>query len=103
LLDLLDLLALLGLLAAFSMPTRANVVDEVDPFIGTAGEGNTFPVVSLPFGFIQVSPDTAGAANGAAGYKHDRLISGFSPQHISGMGGPLYFHISVLPMTGVLR
>ena len=32
--------------------------DSVDPFIGTAGDGNTFPGATLPFGMIQWSPDT---------------------------------------------
>ncbi|WP_181373076.1 GH92 family glycosyl hydrolase [Massilia glaciei] len=74
-------------------------IDWVDPFIGTTGEGNVFPGATLPFGFIQVSPDT-GPGSGAGGYKRDRQIDGFSQQHISGMGGPLYGHISLMPATG---
>ncbi len=96
-------------------------VDWVDPFIGTEGYGNVFPGVSLPFAFIQVSPDTgpndltrASAAasalgqgslgnSGAAGYKHDREIEGFSQQHISGMAGPVLGEISIFPLTGELE
>lgn len=77
-------------------------VDLVDPFIGTAGAGNVYPGVTLPFGFIQVSPDT-GPGSGAGGYKHSKHINGFSQQHISGMGGPLYGMISVFPLTGALE
>ncbi|NQV01670.1 MAG: hypothetical protein HQ542_03420, partial [Bacteroidia bacterium] len=31
------------------------VTDYVDPFIGTAGHGHTYPGASYPFGMIQVS------------------------------------------------
>jgi putative alpha-1,2-mannosidase len=30
----------------------------VDPFIGTGGHGHTFPGATLPFGLVQLSPDT---------------------------------------------
>ena len=30
----------------------------VDPFIGTAGMGHTFPGACVPFGGVQLSPDT---------------------------------------------
>ena len=99
-------LAILGLIACLSgaaMPGFAETskLDHVDPFLGTLGGGNVFPGVSLPFGFIQVSPDT-GPGSGAAGYKFDKPIRGFSQQHISGMGGPLFGHIALLPITGGL-
>lgn len=88
-------------LNAQSAPIASSNIDSVDPFIGTAGDGNVYPGVTLPFGFIQVSPDT-GPGSGAGGYKHDKNIDGFSQQHISGMGGPLYGEVSLLPMTGPL-
>ena len=83
-------------------------IDYVDPFIGTAGDGFVYPGATLPFGFIQVSPDTRsrpvkGGFTGAGGYNFSNQIDGFSQQHISGMGGPLYGHISVFPMTGALK
>jgi predicted alpha-1,2-mannosidase len=74
-------------------------VDKVDPFIGTAGEGNTYPGVSMPFGFVQPGPDT-GPGSGAAGYKFDRRIRSISQQHLSGMGGPLFGQLSLMPATG---
>ena len=30
----------------------------VNPFIGTGGHGHTYPGASLPFGMVQLSPDT---------------------------------------------
>src|SRR5581483_5558313 len=59
----------------------------VDPFIGTAGGGNTFPGASLPFGMMQWSPDTGADAWYEYGQKR---IYGFSLTHLSGAGCPLY-------------
>lgn len=56
----------------------------VDPFIGTGGDGNTFPGAVAPFGMVQFSPDTRAPS---IGYKHgDRQIQGFSLTHLSGVG-----------------
>src|SRR3974390_132965 len=68
--------------------------DSVDPLIGTAGGGNTFPGATLPFGMIQWSPDT----NQDAWYRYDeKQLFGFSLTHISGAGCPLYGDFAVLP------
>lgn len=90
---------LLGLATTARAQIAEAPIDLVDPFIGTAGSGNVYPGATLPFGFIQVGPDT-GPGSGAGGYKQDKPIDGFSQQHISGMGGPLFGQISVFPMTG---
>ncbi|WP_046243335.1 GH92 family glycosyl hydrolase [Hymenobacter terrenus] len=98
----------LGILGTHSRAQAAPVappkapVDWVDPFLGTAGDGNVYPGATVPFGFIQVGPDT-GPGSWAGGYKFTKNIDGFSQQHISGMGGPLFGEISVLPMTGALQ
>jgi len=91
----------LALLAQPQSPPASDApADQVDVFIGTAAGGNTYPGATLPFGFIQVGPDTS--AGGAAGYKYKKPINGFSQQHISGMGGPILGEISVFPLTGPL-
>ncbi len=73
--------------------------DTVNPFIGTAGGGNTFPGATLPFGMVQWSPDT----NGDAWYRyHEQSIRGFSLTHISGAGCPQYGDFAVLPTTAEL-
>ncbi|WP_210516010.1 GH92 family glycosyl hydrolase [Hymenobacter terricola] len=102
----LGLLLLLGAVGpargqVASGPASLAPIDCVDPFIGTLGEGNVYPGATVPFGFIQASPDT-GPGSGAAGYKLNRAITGFSQQHLSGMGGPLYGEVSLLPLTGPL-
>jgi predicted alpha-1,2-mannosidase len=73
--------------------------DAVDPFIGTAGGGNTFPGATLPFGMVQWSPDT-----GQDGWYFygDKKMTGFGLTHISGAGCPLYGDFAVLPTTGSL-
>jgi predicted alpha-1,2-mannosidase len=79
--------------------TAPGAYDAVDPFIGTASDGNTFPGATLPFGMIQWSPDT----NPEAWYKYDpKKIYGFSLTHISGAGCPLYGDFAVLPVAGEL-
>jgi len=73
--------------------------DKVDPFIGTAGGGNTFPGATLPFGMMQWSPDTN---HDAWYFYNDKQIQGFGLTHISGAGCPLYGDFAVLPMTSPL-
>ncbi len=36
----------------------ADLAEFVDPFVGTAGPGHTFPGACVPFGLVQASPDT---------------------------------------------
>jgi predicted alpha-1,2-mannosidase len=74
--------------------------DAVDPLIGTAGGGNTFPGATLPYGMIQWSPDT----NTDAWYAYtDKQIDGFSLTHVSGAGCPLYGDFAILPTTAELK
>lgn len=74
--------------------------DAVNPLIGTAADGNTFPAATLPFGMIQWGPDTR-----ADGWYHygDKTLRGFSLTHISGAGCPLYADVPVLPWTGEVK
>jgi len=91
-------LSLLASIAA-SAQSATMAYDTVDPFIGTAGGGNTFPGATLPFGMMQWSPDT----NHDAWYFYsDKQIKGFSLTHISGAGCPLYGDFAVLPTSSAL-
>ena len=95
---------LVFLFALSVLPTQAQSArspyDTVDPLIGTAGGGNTFPGATLPFGMIQWSPDT-----GHEGWYFypDKQITGFSLTHISGAGCPLYGDFAVLPTAAELK
>ncbi|MCK5105201.1 MAG: glycoside hydrolase family 92 protein, partial [Cyclobacteriaceae bacterium] len=58
----------------------------VNVFIGTEGDGNTFPGATMPFGAVQLSPDTGleGPAKfGSYKYNHNTII-GFSHTHLNG-------------------
>jgi predicted alpha-1,2-mannosidase len=75
----------------------------VNPFIGTGGHGHTYPGATLPFGMVQLSPDTRidGSWDGCSGYHYsDSIIYGFSHTHLSGTGCSDYGDISLMPAIG---
>ncbi|HWY38330.1 MAG TPA: GH92 family glycosyl hydrolase [Bacteroidia bacterium] len=82
---------------------RAQVTDHaqyVKPMVGTGGHGHTFPGAVLPFGMVQLSPDTRndGSWDGCSGYHHsDTVIWGFSHTHLSGTGCSDYGDILLMP------
>lgn len=63
-------------------------INYVDPFIGTGFHGHTYPGATVPFGAVQLSPDTrAGNWDACAGYHYDdTTLNGFSHTHLSGTG-----------------
>ena len=73
----------------------------VNPFIGTGGHGHTFPGATMPFGMVQLSPDTRiDNWDGSSGYHYsDDIIYGFSHTHLSGTGIPDGCDILFVPMT----
>ncbi len=78
----------------------AKPVDMVDPMIGTAAHGHTFPGATLPFGMVQLSPDTRDDTwDGCSGYHFsDDSIQGFSHNHLSGTGCGDLGNVLVLPL-----
>ncbi len=75
----------------------------VNPFIGTAGHGHTFPGATLPFGMVQLSPDTRidGSWDGCSGYHYsDSVIYGFSHTHLNGTGCSDFGDIMLMPTMG---
>ncbi|HLG03986.1 MAG TPA: glycoside hydrolase family 92 protein, partial [Bacteroidia bacterium] len=78
----------------------------VDPMIGTAGHGHTFPGATAPFGMVQLSPDTRvdGSWDGCSGYHYsDSVIFGFSHTHLSGTGCSDYGDILLMPGKGEIH
>jgi predicted alpha-1,2-mannosidase len=75
----------------------------VDPFIGTDATGNTFPGATMPFGMVQLSPDTYNDGCCSGYHYRDSAILGFSHTHLSGTGVADFGDILVLPLTGDLR
>ncbi|MBO0805148.1 MAG: GH92 family glycosyl hydrolase [Nocardiopsaceae bacterium] len=70
---------------------------------GIAGGGDTFPGPDMPFGMIQWSPDTSPQRQNAGGYWYDSSqTTGFSLDHLSGAGCPVYGDVPILPMVGAV-
>lgn len=76
------------LLCACSSGGDDCVTGYVDPFAGTGLHGHTYPGASVPFGMVQLSPDTRTAGwDACSGYHYDDTsIIGFSHTHLSGTG-----------------
>lgn len=80
-----------------------NYSQYVNPFIGTGGHGHTYPGATVPFGMVQLSPDTRidGSWDGCSGYHYDdKLIYGFSHTHLNGTGCTDYGDIMLMPTMG---
>jgi len=89
----------------------------VDPFIGTRGMGHAYPGATVPFGFVQLSPDTDTSRYSldgksynkkvyeyCAGYQHgDPTIVGFSHTHFHGTGHSDLGDFLVMPTVGPLK
>lgn len=86
---------------AFAKPARPATTPP-DLFIGTGGDGHTFPGASLPFGMVQLSPDTDTARwDTCSGYHHgDASLLGFSHTHLSGTGIGDMLDVLVVPCRG---
>ncbi|MDY6985424.1 MAG: GH92 family glycosyl hydrolase [Candidatus Thermoplasmatota archaeon] len=76
----------------------------VNPFIGTDAHGHTFPGATVPFGMVQLSPDTGTEGwDWCSGYHYsDSSIMGFSHTHLSGTGCADYGDILIMPAVGEL-
>lgn len=87
----------------------------VNPFIGAStsvgdagvyhGLGKTFPGATVPYGMVQVSPNTITGGDNASGYSYEhKTIEGFAFTQMSGVGwfGDLG-NFLVMPTTGKLE
>ncbi len=108
------LLLLLFPIASFSQ--QRNLIQYVNPFIGTEKMGHTYPGATVPFGAVQLSPDTDTIPyelNGrynkdvykyCAGYQYnDPTIVGFSHTHFSGTGHSDLGDFLIMPTVGALQ
>ena len=92
----------------FIAPVSGQVRDYtklVNPFMGTAADGNTYPGAAFPFGSVQLSPDTKITGPGMCGgyYFSDSAILGFSHTHLSGVGEPEYRDVLFMPTVGEIH
>jgi predicted alpha-1,2-mannosidase len=93
---------LLTFFSACQKQTEDSVLQYVDPFIGTGFHGHTFPGATVPFGMVQVSPDTHLMGwEASSGYHYpDSLIYGFSHTHLSGTGIGDMGDVLLIPYSG---
>ena len=80
-------------------------VDYVNPMIGTAEHGHVYPGATVPFGMVQLSPDTRDNTwDGCSGYHYsDTSILGFSHNHLTGTGCPDLGNVLLMPTVGDLK
>lgn len=80
---------------------ETNLAQYVNPLVGTDFHGHTFPGAIVPFGMIQVSPDTRlDSWDGCSGYHYsDSIVYGFSHTHLSGTGCLDYGDVLLMPFT----
>ena len=95
---------------------KKSPVDYVNPFIGTKSMGHTFPGACVPYGAVQLSPDTENVPHNidgvyrkdtyryCAGYQYDDpTIVGFSHTHLSGTGHSDLGDVLLMPTVGELK
>lgn len=94
--------AALALVDALPVGAAGTAPARPDLFIGTGGDGHTFPGATMPFGMVQLSPDTDTArwATCSGYHKGDSSILGFSHTHLSGTGIGDMLDVLVAPTRG---
>lgn len=99
--------AVCGLLSACNTNKRGTIdyTQYVNPFVGNADNGHTFPGACAPFGLIQVSPESGnGSWRYCSGFNYDDdSIAGFAQTHLNGTGVPDLGDIRLLPFNQKLR
>jgi len=103
-------------LFGLAQSAEKQLIEYVNPMAGTQRMGHTFPGATVPFGAVQLSPDTDTipyAVNGkytgrayeyCAGYQYDDpTIVGFSHTHFSGTGHSDLGDFLIMPTTGKLQ
>src|SRR3984893_15488705 len=85
--------------------TAEDMTQYVKIAIGTGGHGHTYPGATVPFGMVQLSPDTYNEGwDWCSGYHFsDSSIMGFSHTHLSGTGIGDMLDILLMPCTGHVK
>lgn len=110
------ILLFISTLITVTFNAQKNLIPFVNPLIGTEKMGHTYPGATVPFGAVQLSPDTDtipyevnGKYNNevykyCAGYKYeDKSIVGFSHTHFSGTGHSDLGDFLIMPTQGILQ
>lgn len=109
-------LMIAGLSTGFAQNNQSSLVQYVKPIIGTQRMGHTFPGATVPFGAVQLSPETdtipyevngkyvADVYKYCAGYQYDdKTIVGFAHTHFNGTGHSDLGDFLVMPTVGKLQ
>jgi len=109
-------LILFAILSFHCFGQNQNFIQYVNPLVGTKNMGHTYPGATVPFGMVQLSPETDtvqyelnGKYNGdvykyCSGYQYDdQTIVGFSHTHFSGTGHSDLGDFLIMPTTGELK
>jgi predicted alpha-1,2-mannosidase len=104
-------LLLVSVLKLPAQSVNKKITTYVNPFIGTAAidkkslPGCAFPGATMPFGFVQLSPDTKHEVNRpCSGYDYnDKTIVGFSHTHLNGTGIADLLDVLIMPITGDIK
>lgn len=109
-------ISILILIPVISFSQPSGLTKYVNVFNGTKNMGHTFPGACVPFGFVQLSPDTDsvmyekdGKYNPdvyryCSGYQYeDKTILGFSHTHFSGTGHSDLGDFLIMPTTGEIK
>ncbi len=110
------LLITISSLNLFAQNKTKTPYDYVNPFIGTDDMGHTYPGAVVPFGLVQLSPETDSVlySNGkgynpdvykyCAGYQYtDKTIVGFSHTHMNGTGHSDLGDFLIMPTVGKIK
>lgn len=114
------LICIIGLALCSTLSSTAGAtpspIDHVDPFIGTDDMGHTYPGATVPFGLVQLSPQTdlvpysfgegynPEAYRYCSGYQYgDSTIAGFAHTHFNGTGHSDLGDLLVMPTVGPLQ
>ncbi|MCX6929986.1 MAG: glycoside hydrolase family 92 protein, partial [Verrucomicrobia bacterium] len=94
-----------AMLAAATAAAASHPVNEPLPMVGTAKHGHAYPGAIVPFGMMQLSPDTPIKGwDGCSGYHYsDTAIRGFSHTHLAGTGCACLGDLLLMPMVGEVR
>jgi predicted alpha-1,2-mannosidase len=91
-----------GMIGCTGLAQTPDSCEHVNPFIGTADNGHTFPGATVPFGLVQVSPETGNMKwRYCSGYNYaDSAIFGFAQTHLNGTGCADLGDILLQPFIG---
>jgi len=92
-------------LLAAPRSTVAGPTDEPLPLVGTDAHGHAYPGATVPFGMVQLSPDTPlHGWDGSSGYHYsDSVILGFSHTHLTGTGVGGLGDVLLMPTVGEIQ